>query len=106
MDNTWNEMAHLFEVNYGGLVDWNDRCFYCPECGEPIYEEDWNPCDFYDGDGNYICPICESVIEQDIYKIKEKYYNTFIMLSKMYESAKKKYWAISDICWKRDNNIN
>jgi len=28
------------------------------------------------------------------------------MLSKMYESAKKKYWAISDICWKRDNNIN
>ena len=60
--NNWNKMAHLFEVNYGGLVDWKDRYFYCPECGEPIYEEDWEDFDFVDGNDNFICPVCESIL--------------------------------------------
>lgn len=59
----WEKMAHLFKINYGGLVDWNDRCFYCPECGEPIYEEDWEDFDLIDEHNNFICPICESILD-------------------------------------------
>lgn len=62
MDN-WNKIAHLIEVNYGSLVNWNDRFFYCPECYEPIYEDEWADLDFLDGNNNFICPVCESVIE-------------------------------------------
>ena len=62
MDN-WNKIAHLIEVNYGSLIDWDDRFFYCPECHEPIYEDEWANLDLIDGNNNFICPICESVIE-------------------------------------------
>ena len=54
MSNAWEKMAHLIEVNYGTQVDWEERFFICPECGEPVYEEDWNDMDFED----CICPVC------------------------------------------------
>jgi hypothetical protein len=56
MDN-WNKIAHHIEVNYGSLVDWDDRFFYCPECHEPIYEDEWVDFDFLDGNNNFICPV-------------------------------------------------
>ena len=58
----WEKMARIFEQNYGGHVNWEERFFICPECGEPIYEEDWDNFDLIDGDDNFICPICESII--------------------------------------------
>lgn len=59
----WEKIAHLIEVNYGGHVNWKERFVICPECGEPIYEDDWYNFDLIDGDDNFICPICESVID-------------------------------------------
>lgn len=61
--HNWEQIAHLIEVNYGGLVDWKEKCFYCPECGEPVYEADWDDIDFMYGRDLLICPICESVID-------------------------------------------
>ncbi len=60
----WIQIAHLIEVNYGGHVNWEEQFFICPECGEPVYADDWeSEDDFLDGYNNFICPICESVIE-------------------------------------------
>ena len=50
--NDWESIARYCEETYGILVDWTERFFLCPECGEPIYECDWNDEDF---DG---CPVC------------------------------------------------
>lgn len=50
----WEKIARLIDENYGTLVDLEERFFICPECGEPIYEEDWADEDFAQ-----ICPICE-----------------------------------------------
>ena len=50
--NSWESIARYCEETYGTLVDWTERFFLCPECGEPIYECDWNNEDF---DG---CPVC------------------------------------------------
>lgn len=48
---SWEEAAGLIESAYGTWIDWEERFFLCPECDEPIYEEDWD--DFT------ICPVCE-----------------------------------------------
>lgn len=58
----WIQIAHLIEVNYDSLIDWNDRFFYCPECHEPVYEDEWEDFDLIDGNNNFICPICESIL--------------------------------------------
>lgn len=59
----WDYIANLVEANYGGEVRWGERFFICPECGEPIYQYDWADSDFLDGNDNYICPVCEEIIE-------------------------------------------
>lgn len=51
---TWEEVAFELEKNYGAYVDWDERFFECPECGEPIYECDWSIADFT----NCFCPVC------------------------------------------------
>lgn len=60
----WNYIANLVEVNYGGQVDWEERFFVCPHCGEPIYECDWADTDLINGNDDYICPVCEEIIER------------------------------------------
>ena len=37
----WEINAKAVEEVYGGFVDWDERFYNCPECGEPIYECDW-----------------------------------------------------------------
>ena len=55
----WEVNAKLVEKVYGGFVDWDERFYNCPECGEPIYECDWHP-DLLE---KYLCPVCEFVEE-------------------------------------------
>ena len=50
----WESNAKYVEKVYGSFVDWEERFYLCPECGEPVYECDWDEnelCDAY-------CPIC------------------------------------------------
>lgn len=53
--NAWEMNAELVEAVYGGHVDWEERFYECPECGEPIYECDWDDTFLV----NYLCPVCE-----------------------------------------------
>lgn len=51
----WLEAAMFCERVYGVFVcyDEDDRYFICPECGEPILEEDWLDIELD------MCPVCE-----------------------------------------------
>lgn len=55
----WEENAKLVEKVYGGYVDWEERFYHCPECGEPIYDCDWEDSELTE----FICPVCEFVNE-------------------------------------------
>ena len=48
----WELLALRCEKIYGVQVDFNERFFICPECGEPIYECDWSD------DELETCPVC------------------------------------------------
>ena len=50
----WKINAKSAEKNYGSFVDWEEKFYNCPECGEPVYECDWE-----DKELMYeFCPIC------------------------------------------------
>lgn len=55
----WEEVAKFVSETYGAFVDWDERFFICPECGEPIYECDW------EGEEFSSCPVCDFVWEED-----------------------------------------
>ena len=50
----WESRAKYIEQVFGGYVDWENRFYECPECGEPVYEDDWDENELCDE----ICPIC------------------------------------------------
>ena len=50
----WEGSAHIVEEDYGGYVDWEERFFICPDCGEPIYECDWTEREL----SEVLCPVC------------------------------------------------
>ena len=50
----WEMNAKLVEEVYGGHVDWEERFYECPECGEPIYECDWSLSQLL----RELCPVC------------------------------------------------
>lgn len=49
----WEVNAHVVESTYDGFVDWDERFYNCPECGEPVYECDWSNEELLE-----LCPIC------------------------------------------------
>ena len=50
----WESRAKYVERVFGSYVDWEERFYLCPECGEPVYECDWDENALCDE----ICPIC------------------------------------------------
>lgn len=64
----WEQVARFCQDVYGIYVDWEERFYECPECGEPIYECDYNKhSDYYteDNDGPN-CPVCGYEYGSDI----------------------------------------
>ena len=53
MASKWEQTARYVRETFGTQVDWYERFFICPECGEPIYECDWA------GDTFEVCPVWE-----------------------------------------------
>lgn len=51
----WEQNANFAQETYGAFVDWEERFYICPECGEPVYECDWNMNELRE----FLCPICE-----------------------------------------------
>lgn len=52
----WGEVAQYMLEQYDTF--WEDDFYVCPECGEPIYREDYPEIEITD-DGEFICPVCE-----------------------------------------------
>lgn len=63
--NYWEEIAEKVAEDFGVMVDDEDRFFVCPECGEPIYEDDWKESDCLGIDGEaWYCPICGELLAE------------------------------------------
>lgn len=52
--NVWKENAKIVYKEYGSQVDYNEGFYVCPDCGEPIYINDWSEEELT----AEICPIC------------------------------------------------
>lgn len=50
----WKDAAKFCRRDYGVYVDHGEGFFLCPECGEPIYFEDWEDYENWD-----VCPVCD-----------------------------------------------
>lgn len=53
--NAWELNANTAKEVYGCHVDYVERFYICPCCGEPVYEEDWSD----ESLEEFMCPICE-----------------------------------------------
>ena len=69
MKRPWKDFATFMADTYGVMAyiddpdeDADENVVYCPECEEPIYEEDYPMIDVTE-DGKFICPICEGVFD-------------------------------------------
>lgn len=54
MFNVWDFNANYVSMTYGSQVDWDERYYICPECGELVYECDWTDEELREA----LCPIC------------------------------------------------
>lgn len=52
--NKWEKNALFVREHFSTYIDWEERFYECPFCGEPVYECDW--CEALD---TFICLICE-----------------------------------------------
>lgn len=59
--NRWEFNANYVAMTYGSHVDWEERFYICPECGEPIYECDWSNEEL----AAELCPVCGYNEEED-----------------------------------------
>lgn len=54
----FEEAREFCEANYGVVID-EDDAFSCPECGEPLYYEDYDRPDVWEGKAPWsFCPVC------------------------------------------------
>ena len=60
--NQWEKNAFNIKNIYGGFVDWEERFYNCPYCGEPIYEDDYTD----EEHKEFLCPICEDIDEDQL----------------------------------------
>lgn len=51
----WEINASYVEKECGCFVDWEERFYTCPYCGDIVYECDWSNMELV----QHICPICE-----------------------------------------------
>jgi hypothetical protein len=51
-------ILELYGEQWDGEVG-DDPCFYCPECEEPIYKEDFPKIEIGEN-GRPVCPVCET----------------------------------------------
>lgn len=60
----WFKASEIVREEYGMQVDYEEEFFICPECGEPIYKEDYREFETGIEDGNtfFVCPVCEEHI--------------------------------------------
>ena len=56
---SWLTAAVYCEETFGVQVDMAEGFFVCPECGELIYESDWDAHSDWS-----VCPICEFNFEE------------------------------------------
>ena len=59
--NAWELNASAVKGVYGSYVDYEDRFYICPFCGEMVYEEDW----LEETLEEFFCPICEDEDEEE-----------------------------------------
>lgn len=64
----WEANAKIVEWVYGMYVDWEERFYYCPYCGELVYECDWDGAEL----AETLCPICETPENFDDYEYEEE----------------------------------
>ena len=65
--SVWEKVARYCQEVYGSYIDWEERFYECPECGEPVYECDYNEHgDYYTlRDEGPLCPVCWSLYEDE-----------------------------------------
>ena len=65
--SVWEQVARFCQEVYGSHIDWEERFYECPECGEPVYECDYGEYgDYYTlEDEGPLCPVCEFLYEGD-----------------------------------------
>ena len=59
----FRNLAKYCEETYGSHYDEDEAWFICPECGEPIYFDDWAAEETADWS---MCPICEINLYEDV----------------------------------------
>ena len=58
----WNEVAKVVENDFGVQVDWEEKFFVCPYCGDVVYAYDFNK-DLVLALG--YCPICGAALTEE-----------------------------------------
>lgn len=57
----WNEVAKIVENDFDTQVDWAEKFFVCPDCGDVVYECDFNT---YSVLALGYCPICGTALTE------------------------------------------
>ena len=58
----WSEVAKIVENDFDTQVDWAEKFFVCPDCGDVVYECDFNT-DSVLALG--YCPICGTALTEE-----------------------------------------